>query len=91
MRPASSLLAITLCFGAGLGLAPMLQTAHACKCDLGESRELVLVEVAGEGSPDQLAQETAAWPSEAGIRTSYAYPLVFVVDFETYLDLEVAP
>lgn len=91
MRPASALFTITLCFGAGLGLAPALQTAHACKCDLGDSRELVLVEVEGDGDPEQLAQETAAWPSEAAIRTSDANTLAFMVDFETYLELEVLP
>lgn len=93
MSRRSTLLTLMLCFGVGVGLAPRVQVAHACKCDLaGESYALRLVELSGSVDDEVLlAEQQAAWPSETDLTATSASTLRFAFDVEHAMTMEVAP
>lgn len=75
----SDLFAIALCFGAGLGLAPLLPSAHAWTCIDSEPRTLLLIDVSADVEDEALiVEETATWASEAFIDDNPRYTLGFL-------------
>lgn len=60
-----TLLTLAACFGLGLGLAPMIRSAHACSCIESAEWRLERVELTGDGDVEVEAQRwpTAAWLS----------------------------